>query len=200
MNYYYFTILSDILYTLYVCTSYIYTVWYNMVMCYELSKCSTCILSFNFYYIELLLQRSKPRQRTSPHNWYVAEPGFKCLLVCIKANAFPDIHHLTKYSCWKLRGNSPSLEGTCWALLSFIFFDYGVAATATSSEVPRAVAARLSSVETELCRLGSLRLAGTLKIFISVCGIIKHEYIQTLRNMKNWEHMLWNLRWKSSLK
>lgn len=72
-----------------------------MDMCYELSKCSACFLLYNFHYIELLGQRRKPRQRTSPPNWFVANPGFKtnkCLFVSIKVSAFPDRYHLTKYA------------------------------------------------------------------------------------------------------
>lgn len=125
--------------SLYRYVRHIYTVLYNTVMCYKLSKCSTYILLFNLYYIELLLQIRKPRQRTSSYSWYVAEPGFKCLLVWIKASAFTDICHLIKYSCWKLKGNSPSREGTYLALLSFIFFDSSIAAS-TTSKVPTAVA------------------------------------------------------------
>lgn len=150
---------------------------YNMDMCHELSKCLACFLSFNFYYFELLLQRRKPRQRTSPHSWYVAEPRFKCLLVCSKASASPDIHHLTKYSCCKLRGNSPSWEGTCWALLSFIFFDSVIGATATSSEVPIAVAAASTLSRDWAHRLGSPRWAGTSQMLA-----------QPMWNGKTWIH------------
>lgn len=137
---------------------------YNMDMCYELSKYSACLLSYNFHYIELLGQRRKPRQRTSPSNWFVAESGFKCLFVCIKVSAFPDGHHSTKYSRWKLRGNSPSWEGTCCALLSFIFFDSGIAATAISSRVPIAVTAPSTLSKEGAHHLGSPRWAGTLKM------------------------------------
>lgn len=124
-----------------------------MDMCYELSKCSACFLLYNFHYIELLGQRRKQRQRISPPNWFVANPGFKtnkCLFVCIKVSAFPDGYHLTKYAHWKLRGNSLSWEGICWALLSFIFFDSGIAATAISSGCPQLWPLPLLSAEKEL--------------------------------------------------